>query len=131
MHLAVCGTSGRILRFLLSAGQRSDCLFGPLLAAGLRPRATVADRAYDTEAMVTAARACDAVLVVPSRRNRRRPRALYTAVYRRRNIVERIIGRLKDHRRLATRYDKTDANFKAFFAIAAALFNLNTTANTA
>ena len=131
MHLGVCGTSGRVLRFLLSAGQRADCVFGPLLAQGLRPRALVADRAYDTQAMAGAAGACDAVLVVPSRRNRKHPRSLYKPVYRRRNIVERVIGRLKDHRRLATRYDKTDRNFKAFLCIAAASFNLNPTVNTA
>lgn len=130
MHLAVCGTSGRIIRFLTSAGQRADCLFGPLLAAGLRPRAIVADRAYDTAAMAATAAGCDAVLAVPSRRGRKRPRLLYKSVYRRRNIVERIIGRLKDHRRIATRYDKTDTNFNAFLYIAAALFNLNPTVNT-
>lgn len=127
--MAACGTSARIVRFILSAGQRADCLFGPLLTAGLRPRAIVADRAYDTERMAGSAQSSDAVLVVPSRRNRRRPRALYTAVYRRRNIVERIIGRLKDHRRIATRYDKTDRNYSAFLHIAAALFNLNPTVN--
>jgi transposase len=77
-----------------------------------------------------AARACDAVLVVPSRRNRKHPRSLYKPVYRRRNIVERVIGRLKDHRRLAICYDKTDQNYKALLCIRAAIFNLNPTLNT-
>lgn len=130
MHLAVCGISARLLRLVVSAGHRADCPYGPGLVAGLAPRAIVADRAYDTVAMEKAAGACGAILVVPSKRNRRRPRALYYPVYRRRNIVERIIGRLKDQRRIATRYEKTTQNYYAFLFIAAALFNLNPTVNT-
>lgn len=131
MHLGVCGTSGQILRFILSAGQRADCLFGPAVAQGFHPRAIVADRAYDTEAMARCARSSAALLVVPSKRNRRHPRCLHKMVYRRRNIVERVIGRLKDHRRIATRYDKTDRSYNAFIAIAATLFNLKPSVNTA
>jgi len=116
---------------LLTKGQSADCVQGPLIVGGRRPRAIVADRAYDTEAMIRLAKEKDAVLVVPSKRNRKSPRLLYKSVYRRRNIIERIIGRIKDNRRIATRYEKTDTNYIAFLYLAAAIFNLKPTVNTA
>ena len=127
----MCGTGGLIVRIVLTKGQSADCVQGPVVAQGFRPRAILADRAYDTEAMLRLARERDAVLVVPSKKNRKSPRPLYSRVYRRRNIIERIIGRLKDNRRIATRYEKTDSNFLAFLFLSAIIFNLNPTVNTA
>lgn len=57
--------------------------------------------------------------VIPPRRHRRRPLAYDTALYKERNRIERFFSRLKQFRRVATRYDKLLANFRGFVQIAA------------
>lgn len=76
----------------------------------------LADKAYDTNKL----RSLLAV-VIPSIA-RRKPLIPYDAVlYRQRNLIERMFGRLKDFRRIATRYDKLARNFLAGVALAATL----------
>ena len=113
-----------IVRIILTKGQAADCVQGPALVDGLKPRAIVADRAYDTNQMIAVAREAGAELVVPSKKNRKAPRCLYKAVYRRRNLIERKVNVLKDYRRIATRYDKTDSSYYAAICIAATIQNL-------
>jgi len=57
--------------------------------------------------------------VIPSRSNRLVPRLIDAEVYRRRNVIERWFGRLKQFRRIATRYDKTHRSYRGFVALAA------------
>lgn len=63
--------------------------------------------------------------VIPSRTNRRTPRALDTLAYTRRNVIERLFGRIKAFRRIATRYDKTAASYSAWLAFVATLVVLS------
>ncbi len=80
--------------------------------------------------MIAAAANVEAELIVPSKSNRKFPRCITKSVYKRRNIIERIIGKLKDYRRVAMRFEKTDSNFFAFVYIAAVMLNLTATVNT-
>ena len=65
-------------------------------------------------------------MVIPSSRARRHPYPLHRIVYRRRNVIERMFCRLKDWRRIATRYDRLARNFLSTIAIVAtACFWLN------
>lgn len=57
--------------------------------------------------------------VIPPRRKRRQPRAYNTLRYAQRQPIERLFSRLKQFRRLATRYDKLDTHFLAFIQLAA------------
>ena len=57
--------------------------------------------------------------VIPPRRKRRYPRAYDAARYAQRHPVERLFSRLKQFRRVATRYDKLDTHFLAFVHLAA------------
>ena len=57
--------------------------------------------------------------VIPPRRKRRHPRAYDAARYAQRHPVERLFSRLKQFRRVATRYDKLDVHFLAFIHLAA------------
>jgi transposase len=61
--------------------------------------------------------------VVPSTTSRKAPIPYDTEAYRARNLVERMWCRLKDWRRIATRYDKLARNFLSAAVIAAALVN--------
>ncbi len=73
----------------------------------------MANRAYDTDAIRAQIQAQGAVPNIPSKRTRRWKHCFSPVLYRRRNAIERMFGRLKDFRRIATRYDKTARNFLA------------------
>jgi transposase len=51
--------------------------------------------------------------------------------YKTRNLVERFVNRIKHHRRVATRYEKTARNFLAFVQLASFLVTMGVTVNTA
>ena len=59
--------------------------------------------------------------MIPSKSNQRRQPGFDRAAYRRRNRVERLINRLKQFRRIATRYEKRAANYLAMLHLAALL----------
>ena len=71
----------------------------------------MADRAYDTDAIRRQIEGQGAVPNIPSRTTRRWKSCFSPVLYRARNAVERMFCRLKDYRRIATRYDKLGANF--------------------
>jgi transposase len=107
---------------LLSAGNTHDVVMAPALveAAG-RVARLLADKAYDTNPFraVLAERLIEPV--IPSIR-RRKPLIPYDAsAYRQRNLIERMFCRLKDFRRVATRYDKLARNFLATAMLAATI----------
>lgn len=116
---AVVDALGNPLRLALTPGQQADCGVAADLLKGLAVGAVLADKAYDTNALVAQIRQAGAAVVVPSKRNRRAPRLLDRNLYADRNKVERFFNRLKQYRRLATRYDKTAASFLAFAQCAA------------
>ncbi len=81
----------------------------------------IADRGYDSNAIRAAIQAQNAEAVIPATRSRRNPIPYDRDVYRARNLVERLWCRLKDWRRIATRYDKLAANYMAGVFLAAAI----------
>jgi len=89
-----------------------------LIAAGPITK-LIADKAYDTNALRALLADRGIEPVIPSIR-RRKPLIAYDArLYRERNLIERMFGRLKDFRRVATRYDKLARNFLATALLAA------------
>ena len=81
----------------------------------------IADKAYDTNKLRQLLANQNIEAVIPSIA-RRKPLIPYDPVaYRQRNLIERMFGRLKDFRRIATRYDKLARNFLASIALAATL----------
>ena len=91
----------------------------PLLAKAGRLRALIADKAYDANALRQALKAAGAKAVIPSTATRARAIAYDKQLYKKRNLIERMFCRLKDLRRIATRYDKLARNFLAAAHIAA------------
>lgn len=81
----------------------------------------IADRGYDTNAIRALLAARGAEAVIPSTASRRAPISYNRDAYRARNLVERLWCRLKDWRRIATRYDKLADNYLSAALIAAAL----------
>jgi transposase len=107
------------LRLLLTPGQTHESKALPGLLAGLAPGAVVGDSAFDGGPSRACIAAHGAAAVVPSSPSRSRRVPHDRQLYRERNLVERCFQRLKQFRRVATRYDKTAASFLAFATIAA------------
>jgi transposase len=108
---------------MLSAGNINDMsMAGTLIeAAAGRFDRLIADRGYDTNAIRAAIAAQGAHIVIPSTTSRRAPIPYDRDAYKARNLVERLWCRLKDWRRIATRYDKLAANYLSGALIAATL----------
>lgn len=87
------------------------------------PEAIIVDRAYDADWLLEAFADTGIDLVIPPRRHRREQRVINLARYRNRNQVERFFNRIKQCRRVATRYEKTARNFLCMILIAAQLIN--------
>jgi len=102
----------------LTGSQASDSPRLPGLIAGVPAQAVLADKGYDSDANRAAIRAAGADPCLPPRRNRATPVAYDRHLYRERNVVERYFARIKQYRRVATRYDKTAANFLGFVWVA-------------
>lgn len=84
-------------------------------------RHLVADKGYDADAFRRSLRARGTTPVIPGRRNRKRPIRHDRHRYRSRHLIENAFCRLKDFRRVATRYDKLAANFLSAVALVTAL----------
>lgn len=111
---------GNPLRLILSGGNVADITQGPALIASLPSEAVVADKGYDSNAFVETITSAGAAAVIPPRSNRPTPRAFDRERYKARHLVERFFNRLKQFRRLATRYDKLAHRFNAFLDMACA-----------
>jgi transposase len=108
-----------LAKFRLTGGQAGDSPEALPLLEDLKPGSVAADKAYDTDALIAHLSSLDTTAVIPSRRNRREQRALDKDLYRSRNLVERFFARIKQFRRIATRYEKLSERFASFVAVTA------------
>ena len=88
---------------------------------GLPFRTVIADKAFDSRAIVDFVESKDAKVVIPSQSSRRVQRDIDTQLYRDRNVIERFFCRAKEFRRIATRYDKLAERFAAFVLLVGAV----------
>ncbi len=111
---------GRPVAFALTPGNVADITMAvPLLSAVAAPRRLIADKAYDAESLRNWLKARRIRAVIPSTASRTVPYPLDRRAYRRRNLIERLFGRLKNWRRIATRYDRLARNYMAALALVA------------
>ena len=116
----MCDRLGRPVILLLSAGQVSDHK-GARLVLDVLPRAAtlIADRGYDSRFFREALTAKGIAPCIPSSRSRKQPYVYNKALYRERHKIEVMFGRLKDWRRVATRYDRCAHTFMSAICLAA------------
>jgi transposase len=109
---------------VLTPGQQGDAtVFAALLGAVPATVAVdhgAADMAYDSDAIRWRMLGRDVAPVIPSHPSRSEAIPHDKAIYRERNRVERLVGKLKQFRRVATRYDKLGATYLALVHLAAA-----------
>lgn len=108
---------------LLTPGNINDIAMAPaLVAEARRPiRRLIGDKGYDANSLRELLAAQRTTAVIPSTATRKVAIPHDARAYRQRNLVERMFCRLKDYRRVATRYDKLARNFLAGTLIAATL----------
>ena len=106
---------------LLTEGQVSDykgaATILPVLPASAKT--LIGDKGYDGDALRQAIAARGIEPCIPPRKGRNHPATYCKSTYSRRNLVERMFGRLKDWRRIATRYDRCAHTFFSAICIAA------------
>ncbi|MCQ8242175.1 IS5 family transposase [Rhizosaccharibacter radicis] len=111
---------GRPVAFSLTPGNVADISMAvPLLEAVTAPRRLIADKAYDVESLRRWLAERRVHAVIPSTATRTVPYPLDHRAYRRRNCIERLFCRLKNWRRLATRYDRLARNYLTALALVA------------
>ena len=116
---AAGGALGNPVRLIGSPGQRNDIAFAHELVEGFAADATIADKGYDADHLCDRIAETGGEVVIPPKRNRIVKRPYDAELYKERNIIERFFSKLKQFRRVATRYDKLLANFMGFVKLAA------------
>jgi len=104
----------------VTPGQLGDARVATALISAVPPgRSLAGDAAYDSDGLRRFLRERGTVPVIPNNPTRKRHHPFDEIAYRQRNLIERMFCRLKDWRRIATRYDKLASSFAAAVAIAA------------
>jgi transposase len=107
------------VRFRLTAGQSGDAPQALALVEGLPAGFVMADTAYDSDALRNVIKAKNATAVIPNNPSRAIKYPLDAHHYAQRHLVECCFSKLKQFRRVATRYEKTARNYLAVVTIAA------------
>jgi len=132
-----CEGKGKPVVFELTPGEQHECVvFERLMEGGAikksgrgRPRRlpfrVAANKAYSTKRIRGYLARRGIGITIPRKRNEKHRGKFDKEAYRKRNRVERLINRLKQYRRIATRYEKRAANYKACLLVAAILLQLS------
>lgn len=111
--MALVDALGNLSRFILLPGQRHDSIGVKPLITDVEFAALIGDKAFDNNALRACLNERGVTAVIPSKADRKTPIPHDEEMYKWRHLVENFFQRLKEFRRIATRYDKTDASFAA------------------
>ncbi len=109
------------VRFTLTAGQRGDVPQAAPLIEGLAAQVVMADTAYDADHFRQAIEDKGALAVIQNNPSRAKKHPLDKHLYAQRHLVECCFSKLKQFRRVATRYEKTARNYRAVVILAATI----------
>jgi transposase len=115
---ACCDALGQVVRCVLSGGQEADIVYAQALIEGIGTEALLADKGYDANELLQTLAKREIEAVIPPRKNRLDQRDYDRQAYKHRNLVERMFNRLKQYRRVATRYEKLARNFLGMLSLA-------------
>jgi transposase len=104
---------GDLVNFVLLPGQRHDLIGAPPLLVGVEFEALIADKTYDSNELRAQLPACGATVVIPPRANRVEVIEYDSEMYKWRHLVENFFCKLKNFRRIAMRFEKTDVSYAA------------------
>lgn len=124
VHVA-CDGLGQPVKIILTPGQNHDSTQAANLLADSQAAKIIADKGYDTNAIIAQIEARGAEAVIPPLGNRVEQRSYDKEEYKKRNVVERFMNLIKQCRRVATRYEKTARNFLGVIALVTSFVLLN------
>ena len=122
---AIVDALGNPVALSLTPGQVADITEAAPLLEKVEPRALLADKGYDSDALVETLETRGIEPVIPSKANRKAPRKTDFALYCERNLVERFFNKIKHYRGIATRYDKLASTFLAGVLLVCVVIWLN------
>ena len=123
---ALVDALGNPIAFFLTPGQAHDLQGADVLLPQMQADTLLADKAFDADQrVIEPLRVAGKAAVIPSKSNRKSPRAYDKEIYKARHLIENFFCKLKQFRTIATRYDKTARNFLAAIHLAAASIWLN------
>jgi transposase len=112
---------GNPLRFILTAGQRHDITQADALIEDYDFERVIADRSYDADDFLLLIAQLEAEAVIPPAKNRKVKREYDKHLYKERHLVECFIGKIKQYRRIFSRFDKLDRRYLGFLSFTATL----------
>jgi transposase len=119
---ALADAKGRLIAILLTGGEAHDCPVAQRLIRRVKPaKHMLGDKAYDSTELREELDKHGTKPVIANRCNRKQPFSFNKRLYKLRSRIENAFNRLKDFRRIATRYDKLACNYLASVCLAAAL----------
>ncbi|HZZ21996.1 MAG TPA: IS5 family transposase [Roseiarcus sp.] len=121
--LALTDALGNLVRFTLLPGHRFDTVGVAPLIEGVEFGGLIADKAFDTDAILAALDERGAKIVISQHPRRSRPLPIDAEIYNWRHLIENFFGKIKEFKRIALRADKTDQSFEAMIYLAAAITN--------
>ncbi len=121
--LALTDAFGNLVRFELLPGQRFDTVGVSPLIDGLSFKALIADKAFDSDAILANLDDRGAKVVISQHPRRSKPRPIDREMYKWRHLIENFFCKLKEFKRIALRADKTDQSFSAMIHLAATVIN--------
>ncbi|MFE0759290.1 IS5 family transposase [Inquilinus sp. NPDC058860] len=120
--LALCDALGNLVRFGLLTGRFDTVGVEPLID-GVCFDALIADKAFDSNAIIADLNQRGAKIVISQHPRRKTPLPIDTEMYKWRHLIENFFCKLKEFKRIAMRADKTDKSFSAFIHLAAAVIH--------
>ena len=117
IHLAT-DALGNALRFILTGGERHDITQAEQLIENFSADYVIADKGYDAAPFVLKLKARNCEVVIPSRINHKVQRKIDEHLYKERHLIENQIGKLKQFRRVFSRFDKLAKNYLSFIYFA-------------
>ena len=115
---AVVDLRGRPVNLLLSAGNEADIRHAETVLEEVPAAMLVADKGYDCDAFRAWLRGRGIIPCIPPRSNRTAPESYSKCAYKKRHLVENFFERIKNYRRVATRYDKLAQTYLGFVYLA-------------
>ena len=123
IHAMVDGL-GNPLKFILTGGNRNEIIKAEELIENIKDTNVLADKAYDSDKFKNKIKEQGCQHTIPPRRNRKNQHEYDAHIYIERHLTECFFGKLKQFRRIFSRFDKIKHTFQAFIDFASTLINL-------
>ena len=122
--MALVDALGNLVRFILLPGQRHDSVGVAPMLCGIALDALIGDKAFDSDWLRAELNERGTLAVIPPNASRAGKIPYDREMYKWRHLVENFFQKIKEFRRIATRYDKTDTSYQATIHLVAAFLSL-------